>query len=301
MARLRPDGSTESAPSVLGRPTIADHGSVPQYHCRRRFPSPLQKFRRRRRLLRRACSPTTPKKQKKIDSTSRLVTFGRSISGLSAMEVKAIGHRLPPSGSKTADSQAQSRTPQSPSYIPLFSPKTTRNPAISSNLPSSLSAPHLGLVPPNRTPSGSEPPQKAGGNPPPSPSSAHASGGTSLPSLRALRNFLPFSSAKPVSSTAVPGPSKNLFVGFTPGRRSSLTIDRKNSGQFPRSAGDNDVAVISIAPPSQPNPEPAQDNVVSADAQEPSFPSVSALHGELGTFDGTSARCTTCLAYLVLI
>jgi hypothetical protein len=94
---------------------------------------------------------------------------------------------------------------------------------------------------------------------------------------------------------------KNPFVGFTPGRRSSLTIERKNSGQFPRSAGDNDVAVISIAPPSQPNPERAQDNVVSADAQEPSLPSVSALHGELGTFDGIAARCTTCLTYFVLI
>jgi len=82
----------------------------------------------------------------------------------------------------------------------------------------------------------------------------------------------------------MPGPLKDPFVVFTPGRRSIIIIERKNSGQFPRSAGDNDVAVISIAPPSQPNPEPAQDNTVSADAQEPSFPSVSALHGELGTF-----------------
>jgi len=296
VARLRQDGSTESAPSVLGGPTIADTGLclsttvvVVSHHS--------QKFRRRRRLLRRACSPTTLEKKKKPTAHRDWLFSDAQFQALSAMEVKAIGPRLPPSGSKTADSQAQSRTPQSPSYIPLFSPKTTRNPAISSNLPSSLSAPHLGLVPPNRTPSGSEPPQKTGGNPPPSPSSAHASGGTSLPSLRALRNFLPFSSAKPVSSTAVPGPSKNLFVGFTPGRRSSLTVERKNSGQFPRSPGDNDVAVISIAPPSQPNPEPAQDNTVSADAQEPS----SALHGELGTFDGTAARCTSCLAYFVLI
>lgn len=218
------------------------------------------------------------------------------------MEVTAIGtpSRLPPSGSKTADSQAQGRTTLSPSYIPLFSPKTTRHPAISSTLPSSLSVPHLGLVAPTRTPSGSEPPQKAGANPPPSPSTAHASGGTSLPSLRALRNFLPFSSAKPVSSAAVPGPLKNAFAGFTPGRRSSITIERKNSGQFPRPADDNNAAVISIAPPSQPIPERVQDNTTSADAQELSLPSVSALHGELGTFDGNAARCTW-LAYFVLI
>jgi len=182
------------------------------------------------------------------------------------MEVKAIDPRLPPSGPTTADSRTQARTPQSPPYIPLSSAKTTRNSTISSNLRGSLSVPHLGLVPPNRTPSGSKPPQKVAGNPPPSPSSAPVSGDTSLPSLRALRNTLLFSSAKPVSSTAVPRPLKDPFVGFTPGRRSSITIGRKNSGQFPRSAGDNYVAVISIAPPSQPNPEPAQDNTVRADA-----------------------------------
>jgi len=182
------------------------------------------------------------------------------------MEDKAIGPRLPPSGSRTADPQAEARTHQSPSYIPLFSPKTTRNPAISSTLPSSLSVPHLGLVPPNRTPSGSEPPQKAAGNPLPSPSSAHAPGCTSLPSLRTLRNTLLFSSTKSVSSTAVPGPLKDPFAGFTPGRRSSIIMERKNSGQFPRSSGDDDVGVISIAPPSQPSPEPAQDDTISADA-----------------------------------
>jgi hypothetical protein len=208
------------------------------------------------------------------------------------MEVTAISPRPPPSGSKTADSQAQTRTSKSPSYIPLFSPKATRHPTISSTLPSSLSVPHLGLVPPNRTPSGSGPPPQAA-IPPPSPSSSHASGGTSLPSLRALRNFLPFSAAKPVSSTGVPGPLKNPFVGFTPGRRSSITVERKNSGQFPRPGDDTDVAVISIAPASQANPERTEDITVSADAQEPSLPSVSALHGELGTFDRTAARHTT--------
>jgi hypothetical protein len=88
---------------------------------------------------------------------------------------------------------------------------------------------------------------------------------------------------------------KNAFAGFTPGRRSSITIERKNSGQFPRPADDNDAAVISIALPSQPNAERARDNTASANPQEPSLPSVSALHGELGTFDRNAARCT-CLA-----
>jgi hypothetical protein len=216
------------------------------------------------------------------------------------MEITAIGPRHPPSGSKTADSQAQTRTSKSPSYIPLFSPKATRNPAISSSLPSSLSVPHLGLVPPNRTPSGGGPLPQAPASPP-SPSSTHVSGGTSLPSLRALRNFLPFSAAKPVSSTAVPGPSKNPFYSFTPGRRSSITIEHKNSGQFPRSPDDIDVAVISIAPTSQANADNITHHITpSADAQQPSHPSVPTWHGELGTFDRTGARCTT-IAYFLLI
>ncbi|KAI0289138.1 hypothetical protein BC826DRAFT_1107242 [Russula brevipes] len=197
------------------------------------------------------------------------------------MEAAAIGLRPTPSGAKTADSRAQTRTPHSPSYIPLFSPKPARGATLSSSLPSSLSAPHLGLVPPNRTPSGSGPPSQ-GGPPLPSPPSAHASGGTALPSLRALRNFLPFSSGKPASSAAVPGPLKSPFAGFAPGRRSSLTVERKNSGQFPRPGDDGDAAVISIVPPSRANPERPPQNIstASADAQQSSLPSGSALHGD---------------------
>jgi len=55
---------------------------------------------------------------------------------------------------------------------------------------------------------------------------------------------------------------KDPFVGFT---RSGITIERKNSGQFPRSAGDKGVTVISITPPSQPNPEPARIRQVSGE------------------------------------
>src|SRR6267154_1335810 len=151
------------------------------------------------------------------------------------MEASVIGLRPSPSGAKTTvDGRSQQRTPHSPpSYIPLLSPKAARSPPPSSSLPSSLSVPHLGLVPPNRTPSGSGPPPQSS-IPQPSASSAHSSGGTSLPSLRALRSFLPFGSGKTASSTAVPGPSKNPFANFTPGRRSSLNFERKNSGQFPR-------------------------------------------------------------------
>lgn len=182
-----------------------------------------------------------------------------------------IGLRPSPSGAKTTvDARPQQRTAHSPSYIPLFSPKATRSPPPSSSLPSSLSVPHLGLVPPNRTPSGSGPPPQSA-IPQPSASSAHSSGGTSLPSLRALRSFLPFGSGKTASSTAVPGPSKNPFANFTPGRRSSLTFERKNSGQFSRPSEENDTGVISIA-----NSGQTQGSKTSADGLEPSLPSLSA-------------------------
>jgi hypothetical protein len=198
-----------------------------------------------------------------------------------------IGLRPSPSGAKTTvDARTQQRTPHSPpSYIPLFSPKATRSPPPSSSLPSSLSVPHLGLVPPNRTPSGSVlPPQSA--IPQPSASSAHVSGGTSLPSLRALRNFLPFGSGKTASSAAVPGPSKNPFASFTPGRRSSLTFERKTSGQFPRPGEENDTGVISISSPSQANTGQTQGSKTGTDGLEPSLPSLSASYEEVGTCDG---------------
>ena len=201
------------------------------------------------------------------------------------MEASVIGLRPSPSGAKTTmDGRSQQRTPHSPSYIPLFSPKATRSPPPSSSLPSSLSVPHLGLVPPNRTPSGSGPtPQSA--IPQPSASSAHSSGGTSLPSLRALRSFLPFGSGKTASSTAVPGPSKNPFASFTPGRRSSLNFERKSSGQFPRPSEENDTSVISIA-----NTGQTQGSKAGAVGLEPSLPSLSASYEEVGTCDGTCGQ-----------
>lgn len=214
------------------------------------------------------------------------------------MEASVIGLRpSPPSrGGKftTMDARPQQqRTPHSPpSYIPLFSPKATRSPPLSSSLPSSLSAPHLGLVPPNRTPSGSGPPPQSAIPQPSTSSSAHASGGgTSLPSLRALRNFLPFGSGKTASSTAVPGPSKNPFASFTtPGRRSSLTFERKNSGQFPRPGEEKDAGVISISSSSQANTGQTQGSKTGTDGLEPSLPSLSASHEEVGTCDGTCGQ-----------
>jgi hypothetical protein len=194
-----------------------------------------------------------------------------------------IGLRPSPSGAKTTvDARPQQRTPHSPSYIPLFSPKATRSPPPSSSLPSSLSVPHLGLVPPNRTPSGSGGPPPQSAIPQPSASSAHSSGGTSLPSLRALRSFLPFGSGKTASSTALPGPSKNPFANFTPGRRSSSTFERKNSGQFSRPSEENDTSVISIA-----NSGQTQGSKTGADGLEPSLPSLSA---EVGTCDGNRGQ-----------
>jgi hypothetical protein len=205
------------------------------------------------------------------------------------MEASVIGLRPSPNGAKTTtmDTRPQQRTPHSPpSYIPLFSPKATRSPPPSSSLPSSLSVPHLGLVPPNRTPSGSGPPPQSA-IPQPSASSAHSSGGTSLPSLRALRSFLPFGSGKTASSTAVPGPSKNPFASFTPGRRSSSTFERKNSGQFPRPSEEKDTGVISISSPSQATAGQTQGGKNGADGLEPSLPSLSASFEEVGTCDGT--------------
>src|SRR5258708_33344154 len=200
------------------------------------------------------------------------------------MEATVIGLRPSPGGATTVDSRPQQRAPHSPSYIPLFSPKATRSPPPSSSLPSSLSVPHLGLVPPNRTPSGSGPPPPQSAIPQPSASST-------LPSLRALRSFLPFGSGKTGSSTAVPGPSKNPFASFTtPGRRSSLTFERKNSGQFPRPSEEKDTGVISIAPPSQTNPEQTQGSTNSADGLEPSFPSLPSSYEEVGTCDGTCGQ-----------
>jgi hypothetical protein len=201
------------------------------------------------------------------------------------MEVTALGVRTLPSGAKTADSRAQTRSSQSPSFIPQFSPKTARNQAFSSSLPSSLSVPQLGLVHPNRTPSGSGPPSQPNISPPPPPS-AHASSAASLP-LRALRSFLPFGSGKPASGTAAPGPVKGPFSGFAPVRRSSATIERKNSGQFPRSDGDKDVATS----PPQATSGHLRDASSSAGAQPPP-PSGSAAHGELGAYECSGVPCT---------
>jgi hypothetical protein len=205
------------------------------------------------------------------------------------MEASVIGLRPSPNGAKTAavDARPQQRTPHSPpSYIPLFSPKATRSPPPSSSLPSSLSVPHLGLVPPNRTPSGSGPPPQSA-----IPQPSASSGGASLPSLRALRSFLPFGSGKTASSTAVPGPSKNPFANFTPGRRSSSTFERKNSGQFLRPGEEKDTSVISISSPSQANSGQTQGGKTGADGPESSsLPSLSTSCEEVGTCDGTCGQ-----------
>ena len=115
--------------------------------------------------------------------------------------------------------------------------------------------------------------------------------------MRALRNFLPFGSGKTASSTAVPGPSKNPFANFTtPGRRSSLTFERKNSGQFPRPGEEKDnTGVISIISPSssQANTGQTQGSKNGADGLEPSsLPSLSTStsYEEVGTCDGTCGQ-----------
>lgn len=211
------------------------------------------------------------------------------------MEVTTLSLRTTPGDAKTADIRGQTRIPQPPSLIPLLSPKSARNYALSSSLPSSLSVPQLGLVPPNRTPSGSGPPPQAA-IPPQSPQ-VPASGGTSLPSLRTLRNLLPFGSGKPASGTATPGPLRGPFASFAPVRRST-NIERKNSSQFSRPGDDSDGAVISIAPspPRQASPERTRDAPRSADAHDSSDPCKGGTDrgdGGLGTCEATSALGTT--------
>ena len=210
------------------------------------------------------------------------------------MEVTTLSLRTSPGNAKTADLRGQTRIPQPPSLIPLLSPKSARNQVLSTSLPSSLSVPQLGLVPPNRTPSGSGPPSQAAISPHPQVPSTHAPHGTSLPSLRTLRNLLPFGSGKPASGTAASGPLRSPFASFAPVRRSSTTIERKNSSQFTRPGEDSDDAVIAIAPslPPQASPERTRDTSSSADAHhssDPSPPSASPLHGELGTCEDNIA------------
>ncbi|KAH9029428.1 hypothetical protein EDB85DRAFT_2290881 [Lactarius pseudohatsudake] len=192
-------------------------------------------------------------------------------------EIKAIDNNTSQESLAPRDGQVagvsepvlQRRIPQPPSFVPLLSPKSARNPALSSSLPSSLSVPQLGLVPPNRTPAGSGPPPQA----PHSPQalSTHASGDSSLPSLRTLRTLLPFGSGKPASGAATSRPLRSSFVSFSPVRRSGTTIERKNSSQFSRPADDGDEAAISIAPcpPRQASPERTRDAPSSsANAQD---------------------------------
>ena len=208
------------------------------------------------------------------------------------MEVTTLSLRTSPGGAKTADLRGQTKIPQPPSLIPLLSPKSARKQTFTTSLPSSLSVPQLGLVPPNRTPSGSGTPPRAA-HPPPVPST-HAPGGSSLPSLRTtLRNFLPFGSGKPTSGTVTSGPSKSPFASFAPVRRSSTTIERKNSSQFTRPGEDSDGAVIAIAPSHTPqaSPERTRDTSSSAGAQNSSDPSPlsgSPEDGELGTCEASS-------------
>ncbi|KAI0295130.1 hypothetical protein B0F90DRAFT_1752875 [Multifurca ochricompacta] len=211
------------------------------------------------------------------------------------MEVTTLDIRTSPGGATaktTTDSRMQTRNSQSPSFIPLLSPKAARNQplTLNSSLPSSLSVPQLGLVPPNRTPSGGSSPSHHATIPslPQAPSTqassstSSSSSSSALPSLRSLRSFLPFGSGKSTTASAASGPLKGPFASFAPVRRSSATIERKNSGQFPRSGDKNDVAVISIAPSPHTSSERSHDTSNSADAHILPLPSlsVSPLHGE---------------------
>ncbi|KAH9962015.1 hypothetical protein BGW80DRAFT_1356907 [Lactifluus volemus] len=180
---------------------------------------------------------------------------------MSSMEVTALGVRTLPSGPKTADSRAHTRASQIPQ---LFPPKNNAKP----------SADHYHYHHHHHS--------QAKATVPPSPAapalSPTSASSTSLP-LRALRSFLPFGSGKSASSNAATpaGPLKSPFAAI---RRSSVTIERRKSGQFPGLGDDKDVAVISISPKTR--PPDISSTSSSADAHESSSSAGSASHGELG-------------------
>jgi hypothetical protein len=133
------------------------------------------------------------------------------------------------------------RSPHSPSYIPVVSPRPTR-----SALPSSLSLPQLQLVPLPRRPSASSP---AVGASPVASNISH----TGISSFRSLRNLLPFGASKPQQPNAFANGTangqKNTFPNFGSVRR-SMTGDRKNSATFlpPEEPASSPVISIEASP-----------------------------------------------------
>lgn len=145
------------------------------------------------------------------------------------------------------------KSPPPPSHIPVMSPR--RSETISS-LPSSLNVPNLGLVPPNRRPSGSA------GSSSLSFQSAPpvASPNTGFNSLRNLRNFLPFGNTKSqtpsgstngygINSNGSGSTTKKSLAGLGAVRR-SMAVDRKpswttsTSGDGSQSGEQDEVMVI---------------------------------------------------------
>lgn len=135
-----------------------------------------------------------------------------------------------------------------PSHIPVMSPRRSET---MTSLPSSLNVPNLGLVPPNRRPSGSAgSPSVTFQSTPPITST-----NTGFHSLRNLRNFLPF------GNTKIQTPSGNSTgYGVTTANsgsankkggavRRSMVVDRKpswtsTSGDGSQSGEQDEVIVI---------------------------------------------------------
>lgn len=121
--------------------------------------------------------------------------------------------------------ETRSKIPQS--HIPVITPRPSQ-----SSLPSSLSTPHLGLVPPTRHLAVSGSPVHHTGSSPPA-----SAGG--LPSFRSFRNLLSF------------GPAKNHAAATTPttarpfgGLRRSSNAERNTSHPYEKSQ--EDLPVMSI-------------------------------------------------------
>ena len=132
---------------------------------------------------------------------------------------------------------AETRSKALPSQIPVIAPRPSQ-----SSLPSSLSTPQLGLVPPTRHLAVSGTPAPTSGQNAPA---AGAAGG--LTSFRSFRNLLSFGPSKSHASIPVPVSSGVMrpFVGL---RRSTQAerSPRMSTSQPPDEQAQDDLPVLSI-------------------------------------------------------
>ena len=131
-------------------------------------------------------------------------------------------------GQEHIETRSPAKNP--PSYIPVITPR----PSLSC-LPSSLSTPNLGLVPPSRLPVVSASPAPSTGHNTPSPGAA---GG--FAQFRSFRNLLSFGSSKNHTALSSNG-SRPSF-----GLRRSSTAEYIAANPAGREKSEEDIPVVSI-------------------------------------------------------